>query len=217
MKTLQGSTARIVVFLMALLCAADLLAEPEMFASGRIGKPYWYAGAGKYSPDGNAQLGDQEGKFDLLAGGGYRASANFAWELDLLSGHQNVNTPASIVPSFFGTVDPRSSLDTTGFAGTAKYIYPLGRLEPYAGGGIGLYTVRFRATGQQLGFPGELTRDTTTFGMHLVAGADFYVTNSTALGIEWRKIAVKANLGDIIPGEIDAGGNCLSLILRSAI
>ncbi len=206
-----------IVFLLALLGAAPVLAEPEMFSSGRIGKPYWYAGAGKFNPDGNAQLGDQEGKFDLLVGGGYRASANFSWELDLLLGHQNVDTPASIVPSIFGTVDPRSSLDTTGVAGTVKYVYPLGRLEPYAGGGIGIYTVRFRATGQQFGFPGELTRDATTLGLHLVAGADFYVTDSTALGIELRKVRVRANLGDVIPGEIDAGGSCISLLLRSAI
>ncbi len=217
MKPFYGYSSRTIVFLIALLGASDVLAEPDMFAPERVGRPYWHIGAGAYIPDGNSQLGNQEGRFDLLLGGGYRHSANMAWELDFLSAWQNFDTPATISPPFLGSVDPRSSLSTEGVSGTAKFIYPLGRLEVYAGGGMGIYSVKFRATGQQLGFPGALERSSTALGVHLVAGADFYVTDKSALGIELRNTKVNASLGSIVPGDIKAGGSCVSLLLRFAI
>ncbi len=67
-----------IVFFIALLSASDAVAEPDMFTPKRVGVPYWYIGAGDFTPDTNSQISNQEGKFTFLWGGGYRYSANLA-------------------------------------------------------------------------------------------------------------------------------------------
>lgn len=217
MKPFYAYTSDRIVVLIALLVASPAFAEPGLFAPERIGMPYWYMGGGGYTPDVNSQLSHQEGRFELQLGAGYRESENFAWGLDYLWAHQSVDTPATITAPFLGTVDPRSSLDTSGIAATAKFIFPVGRFEPYAGGGLGIYNVKFKATGQQLGFAGDLERNSIDWGFHFVAGADCYVTDKTSLGIEFRHIRVQSDLGNIAPGKIEGGGSFVSLVLRSAI
>jgi opacity protein-like surface antigen len=189
----------------------------EMFAPERTGQIDWHIGAGKFSPTANSQLGDQEGKYDLLLGMSYRSSANLAWDIDLLWAHQNVDTPATIAPPLWGTVDPRSSLDVSGIAGGARYIWPLGRLEPYVGGGVGVYQVRLHATGQQFGIPEDMTITSTEVGLHALAGIDYAVSAHTSLGCELRYVRVQTSLGSVLPGSLEAGGRMLSLVWRSTL
>ncbi|HEY6094701.1 MAG TPA: outer membrane beta-barrel protein [Gallionellaceae bacterium] len=203
--------------MLALLGTAAAQADPDMFAAERTGQLGWHIGVGQFTPAGNSQLGDQEGKFDLLLGMSYRTSANLAWDIDLLLLHQNVDTPASITPPLWGTVDSRSALDVTGIAGGARYIWPLGRWEPYLGGGLGVYEVRLNASGQQFGIPEDLTVSSTELGVHALAGIDYAVSAHTTLGCEMRYVRVQTSLGSVLPGTLEAGGRTVSLVWRSTL
>jgi opacity protein-like surface antigen len=217
MKTFSLVASRLLLLVSAVSGSSAVLADPDMFAPERNGRAYWYLGAGAYRPDINAQLSNQQGKFGLVAGAGYRASAQLAWELDLFEGYQKLDTPTSISPGLFGTVDAQASLSTMGIAATARYIYPLGRLEPYAGGGAGLYEIRLRASGQQLGLPAEFVMRSTELGWHVLAGADYYVGSTIALGVEFRLRKVSANFDGVVPGQVEAGGRFVTLMLRGTM
>lgn len=219
MKPFSLLASLIFAVLMTLTGVSAARAEPEVFAPERVGSIYWYLGGGAYHPESNAQLSNQEGRFGIVAGLGYRYSRWLAWEAGLLDGYQKMDTPPGILPAgygtlFQGTVDPQASLSTSGVTVTARFIYPLGRLEPYAGGGIGIYKIELRATGQQLGFPTEASYGATELGWHMLAGADVHLTEKTSLGVEFRRCKVSADLGSVVPGRVEAGGDFISLMLR---
>lgn len=208
----------IIVALVASLGTCGAWAEDAIFAPERVGMPSWNIGLGSFTPDSNSQLGEQNGEYYLPLGIGYRQSARLEWDFDYTLAHQSVTTPSTIAApgqgTFLrGTVDARSSLNTEGFAGTVRYFYPLGQLEPFVGGGIGLYKTTFTATGQQLGFPMEMKTSSTDIGFHLVAGIDMYVTQKTAISVELRNAKVNANLGSAV-GDVKSGGRLASVILR---
>ncbi len=215
---MRGSCHRIIVALVALVSPCGAWAEGEIFAPERIGTLSWNIGLGSFTPDSNSQLSEQHGEYFFPLAIGYRQSATLEWDFDITFAHQTVKTPSTIAPpgqgTFFqGTVDARSSIDTEGFAGTVRYFFPLGQLEPYVGGGIGFYKTRFTATGQQLGFAMETETSSTDLGFQFVAGIDIYITHKTAVGIELRNVKVNAGLGNGI-GDIKAGGSSVSMILR---
>lgn len=222
MKIFSLDTSRLIFFLIAVTGASAALAEPDMFVPERVGKFYWFAGGGLYHPDSNSQLSNQDGRFGLGGGAGYRYSSTLAWEMDLLEGYQEIDTPTTILPAGYGTilqgtVDSRASLSTMGLAATAKFIYPLGRFEPYVGGGIGIYNIKLRATGQQLGISNEFTYSAREYGLHVLAGVDYYITNGKSLGVEFRKRKITTELENVVPGRVDVGGSFLSVIFRSTI
>ncbi len=215
---MRGSRRHIIVALVALVSPCSAWAEDEIFAPERIGMLSWNIGLGSFTPDSNSQLGEPHGEYFFPMAIGYRQSATLEWDFDLTFAHQTVKTPSTIAPpgqgTFFqGTVDARSSIDTEGFAGTVRYFFPQGQLEPYVGGGIGLYKTRFAATGQQLGFPMEAETSSTDLGFQFVAGLDIYITRKTAVAVELRNVKVNAGLGYGI-GNIRAGGTSASMILR---
>lgn len=189
----------------------------DMFAPERLGQLAWRLGAGEFTPTNNSQLGNQAGKFGLSLGVSYRSTANLAWDIDLSWLHQSVDTPATILPPLWGTVDSRSSLDVSGIAGGARYIWPFGRWEPYVGGGLGVYQVEFRATGQQFGIPEDMKVSSTELGLHVLGGVDYAVSAQTTLGLEMRYVRVQTSLGSVLPGTLEAGGRTLSLVLRSTL
>lgn len=222
MKTISLYAIRLIFFLVAITGASVVLAEPDIFAPERIGKFYWYAEGGLYNPDSNAQIRNQDGRFGLGVGAGYRYSPMLAWEMDILDGYQKMDTPSTILPAgygtiFQGTVDPQASLSIVGLAASAKFVYPLGRFEPYAGGGIGIYDITLRATGQQIGISNDVTYSSHEYGVHMILGADYYLTNRMSLGIEFRKRKITTELESVVPGKLAVGGSFLSLMFRSAI
>lgn len=196
-----------------LLGAAGATAQP--LAEATQASPYYFhLGLGGYLPDTNGQLSNQQGHYSLQLGGGRRITPNFAWEMDLTTYQQGLDTPGTITAPVFGTKDPRSTLSTTGIAGTAMLIQPFEALEIHAGLGLGLYTVRFKTTGQQFGVPVQLTRDQNSLGWHATAGMSLKVANQLRVGLDYRQLKVQASFGDVAPGNIEAGGGAWFLLLR---
>jgi hypothetical protein len=47
-----------------------------------------------------------------------------------------------------------------------------------------------------------------------VAGADFFVSRRVSVGLEYRRLKLDANLGDLVPGDLDMGGEFLFATVR---
>lgn len=195
------------------LGAAGAMAQPLPEAA-RASPYYFHLGIGGYLPDVNAQLSNQQGHYGLQLGGGRRITPNFAWEMDLSTYQQDLDTPGTITAPVFGTKDPRSTLTTTGIAGTAMFIQPFEALEIHAGLGLGVYAVRFKTTGQQFGVPVQLTRDQNSLGWHATAGISLKVANQLRVGLDYRQLKVQASFSDVAPGTVEAGGGAWFLLLR---
>jgi opacity protein-like surface antigen len=60
----------------------------------------------------------------------------------------------------------------------------------------------------------ELTEYDTDVGFQAVAGADFYVSRRFSVGLEYRRLKLDANLGALVPGDLDMGGDFLFATVR---
>jgi opacity protein-like surface antigen len=47
-----------------------------------------------------------------------------------------------------------------------------------------------------------------------VAGADFFVSRRVSVGLEYRRLKLDANLGALVPGDLDMGGDFLFATVR---
>jgi opacity protein-like surface antigen len=186
----------------------------SMFAPERVGRWSLSGALGGYSEETNSQLGNQDGEFGLAISGGYRLTPYVSLEVDGLVSQQEIDTPATLPPPFTGSGSGRSDLNTGGIGGLVKFILPMGRVELFAGGGLGVYTTTLRVEGTVLGAMAELEEDDTDIGYQAVAGADFYVSCHVSVGLEYRKFSLDASFGNIIPGDLDMGGDFFFATVR---
>jgi opacity protein-like surface antigen len=181
------------------------LADTAMFAPDRVGNWYLGGGVGGFREADNPALGDADGEFGTAFSGGYRLGPNVALEIDGLLTHQEFDTPAYAGGGW------RSDLFTNGVAGVAKLIVPLGRVELYVGGGIGLYTSRVEIDGTLL----EDEADDTGFGYQLLTGAEILLSRRLSVGFEYRRFELEADFGGAVPGgKVDTGGNLMLATVR---
>lgn len=192
----------------AALAASPLLAHADltmqMYAPDRVGRWYLGGGAGAFWEESNSNLNNASGQIGGFFSGGYRATPNIALEIDGLSEYQRIDRPASVTGG-----DGRSRLNTTGVGGVVKFILPLDRLELYAGGGVGAYNTALHVKDN----PFKTEDDDTNFGYQGLIGADYFVTRNFSIGVEYRRLEVRASL-DPIPGKVDAGGDLLFATFR---
>ena len=189
-------------------------AQVKMFEPERVGRWYMSGAVGAFNEETNPQLANQDGQFGVAISGGYRFSPHVALEIDGLFASQRIDTPATIPGSALGTVDGRASLYSGGLGGLVKFILPLDRVELYVGGGLGVYTTTLLVEGDLLGAHTQLTEYDTDVGFQAVAGADFYVSRHVSLGLEYRRLELDANLGTLIPGDLDMGGDFFLATVR---
>jgi opacity protein-like surface antigen len=189
-------------------------AQVKMFEPERVGRWYLTGAVGAFNEETNSQLVNQDGHFGLAIGGGYRLTPHVALEIDGLFASQGIDTPATIPVSALGTADSRASLYSGGIGGLVKFILPLDRVELYVGGGLGLYTTTLLVEGSLQGAHTELTENDSDAGFQAVAGADFFVSRHVSVGLEYRRLKLDANLGDLIPGGLDMGGDFFFATVR---
>jgi opacity protein-like surface antigen len=189
-------------------------AQVKMFEPERVGHWYLSAAVGAFNEETNSQLVNQDGQFGLAISGGYRLTPYVALEIDGLFASQRIDTPAAILAAALGTPDGRSSLYSGGIGGLVKFILPLDRVELYLGGGLGVYTTTLLVEGSFQGAHTELTENDTDVGFQAVAGADFYVSRLISVGMEYRRLKLDANLGALVPGDLDMGGDLLFATVR---
>ena len=190
------------------------LAQVRMFEPERVGHWYLSGGVGAFSEETNSQLVNPKGYFGLTVSGGYRLTPHIALEIDGLFASQHIDTPATIPGSARGTPEGRASLYSGGVGGLVKFILPLDRVELYLGGGLGVYTTTLMVEGELLGAHTELTENDTNVGFQAVAGADFFVSRRISLGLEYRRLKLDANIGVLIPGDLEMGGDFVFATVR---
>lgn len=86
---------------------------------------------------------------------------------------------------FTGNYSQKNDLWITSFLLTLKDEYTIGRVNLYGGGGIGVYVVNLTSKTHSNRF-GTFKEDgdDTVFGVHLVAGANYDITQSWFVGVE---------------------------------
>lgn len=204
----------------AAVVAIAPLAVAQAQAPGveQVGRKHLYVSAGAFAPDGNSQLRNQSGQYGLSLGFGSRFAPNWSWEIDFLMAEQRLDTPAAFrSPVFLTTTSGRSTISSFGLGGGVKYSLPLGRFEPYLGGGIGFYRTTLKVPRQQLLFiSNDVKRNDSGIGFQFLAGADVHFGARSALGLQYRKLDLKAQFGTEVPGEVRVGGDFLFLQYRHA-
>lgn len=202
------------VFALAAVIPMHARAQVSMFEPERVGHWYLSGAVGAFNEETNSQLVNQDGQFGLAISGGYRLTPYVALEIDGLFASQRIDTPSTIPGSALGTPEGRASLYSGGIGGLVKLILPLDRIELYVGGGLGVYTTTLLVEGSLLGAHTELSEDDTDVGFQAVVGADFFVSRRISVGLEYRRLKLDANLGAIVPGDLDMGGDLLFATVR---
>jgi hypothetical protein len=195
------------------ICVLLMLAFPLLAHAEEKGQ--FYVAAGRFSPAHNDQLANPSGQYGLVLGGGGRFSPHFSWDVDLLVAAQRLDTPKAFVPptQFFVSQSGRADLETWGIGGIFKGILPVSTwLELYAGGGPGWYksTLTVHRSGFFFFLPvpvEDVERTDKGLGFQWVAGADAKLGERWALGFQWRRLDLKAQLGPEIKSEVNVGGN----------
>lgn len=194
-------------------------------AAERPGRFYAFAGFSAFAPQKNSGLQNERGSLaNGIFGGGYRISPSLAAELNFLFDYHRLDTPASAQP--VGSFQPgtlKSYLSTSGLAATAKFSFAADRLEPYAGGGIGVYSTRFLTTSEATGCVNNcsdtgprVSERSTDVGYHALVGGDFHVTRKDMFSAEIRYLYLKADFGSVLPGKTNVGGVFLWMGYRRA-
>jgi opacity protein-like surface antigen len=178
----------------------------------------WYGslGIGAFKTGSESdQLPNREGVFTWMGNIGYRYSKHLRFEVDFQDIEQQCDTPPTVVPFLFGSVDSTTDISSLGFAGVAKLVMPLGRFEPYVGAGVGFYYSTLTIDGTFLGIPVDYEEETdASVGHQLLAGFDIWISEKRSLGFEYRRLFLKSSFGAITNGEVDIGGSSLMGTLR---
>jgi opacity protein-like surface antigen len=206
-------SSQLFVVLVAMI-SIQAQAQVKMFEPERVGHWYLSGAVGAFNEETNPQLANADGQVGLVLSGGYRLTPHIALEIDGLFASQHIDTPATIPGSALGTPEGRASLYGSGVGGLVKFILPLDRVELYVGGGLGVYTTTLLVKGDLLGARTELTENDTDVGFQAVAGADFFVSRHISVGMEYRRLKLDANLGVLVPGDLDMGGDFFFATVR---
>lgn len=212
---MQASKSIVTAALAAtLLAALPATAQPGPWASPR-GQFVWSGALGGFTGEDNpGKLANQKSDYAGYGGFAWRPHPNFALEAEIPFHGQRYDTPASIGAPPAGRVDGRVNVDTIGISVGPKLIVPLGRVDLFAGAGVGWYSSRFTATGTSFGLPAEYSDTDRDMGTNVKAGLDFYITRSISIGLEYRRLWLDADFGTASNGKIAIGGHQYLLGVR---
>ena len=210
---MSGNSLLPIAILLSTICLPVAAQEP---ADSTPSAP-WYVsgGAGAFKPQSAAgQLENRDGDYSLMLNVGYRYSRYLSFEFDIWAFEQDVDTPATVGPPLFGTLDARGDLSGGSLGAVVKLGWPIGRFEPYVGVGGGVYFSTLRLTGSLFGLPATREEDDTSLGTQWLAGADLMLSRQWSVGFEFRRTFLKASFGDLTSGEVEIGGDSLMLTAR---
>jgi hypothetical protein len=163
--------------------------------------------------DNPGQLEEEGAQFSLGVGIGYRPRPFLALEGDLFLFERSYAAPPAEPFPFYYSSD-RMEVRSAGFLFTVKGRMLLKRFHPYAGAGLGLYHSEATVREVLLVIPGEKKRRETGPGVHLVAGADFALSRLWTIGIEFREVRMRGDLGDFTHENVELGGRSILLTGR---
>jgi opacity protein-like surface antigen len=194
-------------------------AQAKDSETSSVGRFYAFGGGALFAPDKDGQLQNQQGNLvNLIVGGGLRASDLLSFEVALLGYGQKLDTPVAAAPPL-GTFQPGSLNTRMGTAGvnlTVKLQFPMDRVEPYVGAGVGMYSTWIRTTSEALGCTQNCadtgprtSANSRDAGYHALVGVDYHVTQKDVVGTEFRQLWLNATFDEIGMGSVKAGGSLL--------
>jgi opacity protein-like surface antigen len=180
-----------------------------------------YLGVTSLRPDADRRLARQDGHTGFIVGHTWRRSRHLAIDLSVLDTGQRANMPR--VERSGAAVSGRrmdAHINITGIALGAKLTYPIGKLEPYAGAGAGYYFADISSWGSivHLFLPSDFAkRSDREVGTHLTLGADYAVSPTAQLSLEYRQLSLDANFGPEFGGKTKVGGEMVIIAIRSVM
>ena len=119
-------------------------------------------------------------------------------------------------PTISGTENNVIQAGGLGLSFSGIYNYHLNNFSSYLGGGAGLF-----ATGILVTEPGSglLTTegapsDKLLLGYHLKLGLDYRIQDAHKIGVEIKRLSLKADFGQYTDGEVDVGGTYILFMYR---
>jgi opacity protein-like surface antigen len=219
---LRGAAAMLLALGMSV--APHAAAQPAGAGSPDVGKFYAFAGFAAFAPDSNDQFQGERGGAGLMVGGGFRFSSLLSFELGALGAGYRLDTPASVsaqLPATFKDASVRTHMSTGGLNLSVKFHFTQDRVDPYFGVGVGIYSTDFRTTSEAstcqrhcADTGPRVASNSADTGYHAVIGVDYHVTQKNVVGVEFRRLWLDANFGDIGLGKVKAGGSLLWLGYR---
>jgi len=207
------------VLALGMLVSPYAAAQPA--GSTDVGNFYAFGGFALFGPDSNGQLQGERGGAGVIAGGGVRSSRLLSFELGVLGAGYRLDTPASVSAQIPAGTNFRSNISTGGLNLSVKFHFTQDRVDPYFGGGVGVYSTEFRTTSEVPGCQHHcadtgprVTSRSTDPGYHALVGVDYHVTQKNVVGVEFRHLWLDANFDDIGLGDVKAGGSLLWLGYR---
>jgi outer membrane protein W len=189
----ENTVKTIIPATLALLLALAISGlASRALAQGGLGS-YLEAKGGLYSPSATFTLNN----IDLETG--LRSDTRTGVNGELAIGHFFLPTLAGELGiGYFkgdGSIDtapPRSmDFNVIPVVATAKAFIPMGRVNPYAEAGLGVYFTSFDASDNGASFSG-----TSTLGLHAGAGVNVNVSRVVFLGLEGRYVSANPSVGD---------------------
>jgi opacity protein-like surface antigen len=178
------------------------------------GEAYAYASIGDFTGKETAgQLEDEGSSLGGVVGLGIRYRRHLNLEIEIPWYTSKYNTPP-LTPPFLGSIDARMRLTSAGIAGNAKAVYDFPKGAVYAGAGLGIFWSDIEVTGTIVGFPASRTETDTSFGSQVIAGGEIAVGKASRIGLEYRRVRLQANFGDLSGGNVDIGGRYVALTFR---
>jgi|GEM_PF-4452984 len=176
---------------------------------------YWSITAGSYRAEDNTRLAAPGSEIALGVAVGYRYSRHVSFEVEVPFFYAEYDTPATVPPPPYGTVEERSSVNTAGIV-TNVVLNTGGQwVRAYVGAGAGLYWSRFSVSAQVFGYPGTYERDDSDVGTQWLTGADLRVGRGSWLGLQYRQVDLRANFGSVTNADVDLGGRFFLLAYRN--
>lgn len=194
------------------LLALPMARAAESSSGPRLG--YWYASVGNFAGDETpGQLEGEGSSYGAVVGLGLPRSEHFAVDGEIGAYSSKYNTPPLTAP-FGGSVDARMRVTSAGFAINAKAFSGMSRSALYAGAGIGLFWSDLTVTGTIFGLPATRTETDMAPGYQFIGGGEIAISRDARLGVEYRRVFLKANFGDLSGGTVDVGGRYVALTFR---
>lgn len=201
-----------------LLLCMPLLLVPAVGAPATGPAPddvYWFVSAGDFDPEETAGQLDNEGSSSALtAGVGLRRWEHLALEAEFGAFTARYDRPPLPTSPPDVTFESRMRVSSAGLIGNAKTLYEFARATVYAGAGLGIFSAAAELEGTLFGFDAERIEDDTGFGYQLIAGGAFALGERSHFGIEYRRLELEADFGQLSAGKTDIGGDYVGLTFR---
>lgn len=214
------------VLLHTLLVAGIIFSYPSaLFASEPTSTEYDYSSWYGYIYIGDNFSGSSS---DKLKSVDYKGGGPLEWGIGLGKYINNTFSVEGIFeywgerferqnsPTISGTENNVIQAGGVGLSFSGIYNYHLNNFSSYLGGGAGLF-----ATGILVTEPGSglLTTegapsDKLLLGYHLKLGLDYQIQDAHRIGVEIKRLSLKADFGQYTNGEADVGGTYILFMYR---